>query len=139
MHSHKILTFYVLPFSRYCSSNLAIFLFSTVILPVLWQKIIFWKVGFNLLEKQLIYNSDPSLCFDNIVENTIWELQTSGNFLKVCLLLATLAKFLREKLSCHILGTEGRRKVNFGEVSIQVCQNLLKENRAKKFSTWVHF
>ena len=28
-------------------------------------RVAIWKVGLNLLEKQLMYNSDPSLCFDN--------------------------------------------------------------------------
>ena len=57
------------------------------------------------------------------------------------MLLASLSKFLREKaflrgnLNCHILGTKGRRKLKFGEVSLQICQNILRENLAKIFST----
>ena len=45
-YCHQIWTSFVLPFSRYSSSKLAIFsYFSVVILPVLWQKINFWKIG----------------------------------------------------------------------------------------------
>ena len=39
--------------------------------------------------------------------------------------------FLRENLNCHILGIEGRKKLKFSEDRVQICQNFLKENRAK--------
>ena len=29
----------------------------------------------------------------------------------------------------YITGTEDRRKLKFGEVGIQICQNFLRENR----------
>ena len=31
------------------------------------------------------------------------------------------------------MGTEGCRKFKFGEVSVQICQNFLRENQAKIF------
>ena len=49
------------------------------ILPGSWLQINFWKIGLNLLEKQVIYNTDPLLCFDNNnAKTTYWELQTCG-------------------------------------------------------------
>ena len=50
-----------------------------------------------------------------------------------------MAKFLKEKdflrgnLNFRILVTEDRRKLKFGEVSLQICQTVLRENRAKIF------
>ena len=41
--------------------------------------------------------------------------------------------FLREILICYISQTEGRRKLKFGEVGLQVCQKFLREHRAKNF------
>ena len=62
MHPQQIRTSYV----YYCSSKLTIFfLLQCCYFVNLWQKINFWKVGLNLLEKQLIYNLDPQLCFGN--------------------------------------------------------------------------
>ena len=73
MHSYQIWIFYVLPFSRYCSLKLKIFLLLQCS-PVLWQKDNFRNVGLNLLEKQLIYNSNPLLCFDNNTAENTWEI-----------------------------------------------------------------
>ena len=63
MYSHQIRTFYVLPFSRHCSSKLTIFFllqcshyypyFSVTILPVTWQKINFRKGGWIHLKSSL--------------------------------------------------------------------------------------
>ena len=51
-----------------------------------------------------------------------------------------MTKFLRRKslskrgnLKCHILGTEDRRKREFGKVSFQVSQKILRKNPAKIF------
>ena len=41
-------------------------------------------------------------------------------------------KHLRGNLSCYISGKEGRRKLKFGDVSPQICQLFLRENKAKK-------
>ena len=41
--------------------------------------------------------------------------------------------FLRGNLICYISRTEGRRKLKFGEVGLQICENFLKKNRAKNF------
>ena len=43
--------------------------------------------------------------------------------------------FQRGNLNCHILGTEGRRKLKFGEVNLSIRQSFSRENRAKTFST----
>ena len=60
----KILQFKInhFPFSSCSAANL----------PALWQKINFWEVGLSLLEKQLIYGSDPLLCFDNNTAESIY-------------------------------------------------------------------
>ena len=120
------------------SSRIPPLCFSVAILPALSQKINFWKIALNYLEKQLIYNSDPLLCFDNnTAKNTDWNLQKYTNSLIFWLLLAILVKFLRGKsllrgnLNSIILGTEGRRKLKFGEVSLHFCQNLSRESREK--------
>ena len=55
--------------------------------------------------------------------------------------IGCLAKFIRKKnnniimgnLNCHILGTEGRRKLKFGEVSFQICPNFLRETEQINF------
>ena len=40
--------------------------------------------------------------------------------------------FLKGNSNCHILETEGRRKLKFSEVRLHICQNLLLTNiRAK--------
>ena len=39
--------------------------------------------------------------------------------------------FLRGNLNCHILGTERRKKLKFGEVSLQICQNF--ERKPSKY------
>ena len=36
-------------------------------------------------------------------------------------------------LNCYILVTETRRKLKFGKVSLQICQNCMRENRANFF------
>ena len=41
---------------------------------------------------------------------------------------------LRGNLICYSSGTEGRRKLKFGEVGLWICQNFLRKNLAKKFS-----
>ena len=60
-------------------------------------------------------------------------LQTCSNFLKICVLLASVVKFLRGNLNCSILKTEDRRKLKVSEVSFDSSQNILKENRTKNF------
>ena len=133
-------TLYVLPFSKYCGSKLTIFLlFHCCHFADNVTEDYFWKVCSNLLEKQLIYSSDLLLCVnDSSVENTYWKLQTCSNFLKFLLAVGSPGKFLREKslrwnLKCRILGIEGRTKPKFGDVSLQICQIFLRENRAKMF------
>ena len=55
--------------------------------------------------------------------------------------MATLAKFLGEKallrgnLIFCISGTEGRRKLQFGGVGLQICEKILRKNLAEKFPT----
>ena len=44
-------------------------------------------------------------------------------------------KFLRENSTCCISGTEGCRKLNFGEVSLQICQIFLRKKTTKKISS----
>ena len=146
MHSYQIWTFYVYPFSRYCSSKLTILLLLQCCHFVsMWQKINFWKVGLNLLEKQLIYNSDPLLCPDNdAAEITYWELRICSNFLKSCLQLATLPTFweektfLRENVNCYIFGTEGRWKLKFGQV-FRFVKIFWDKTDQNFFSTWMLF
>ena len=46
-----------------------------------------------------------------------------------------MEKFLGGNLSSHISETEGHRKLKFREVGLQICQNVLTENRAKKLPT----
>ena len=71
---------------EYCVLSRVYAVLCDAILPVLWQKINFWKVGLSLHEKHLIYDSDSLLGFDNnIAENTYWNLQTCSSFLKLCL------------------------------------------------------
>ena len=36
-------------------------------------------------------------------------------------------------MNCHILEAEGRKKLKIVEVSLQICQNCLRENGAKNF------
>ena len=43
--------------------------------------------------------------------------------------------FLNENLNCCIFETESCRKLKFGEFGIQICQQFLKENRAKSVLT----
>ena len=43
--------------------------------------------------------------------------------------------FLRRNLICYISGMEDRRKLKFGEFSLQICKMFLRETRAKKFPT----
>ena len=40
--------------------------------------------------------------------------------------------FLRGNRDCHSLGTEGCGKFKFGEVSVQICQNCLRENQSNQ-------
>ena len=53
--------------------------------------------------------------------------------------MATLAKFLGEKallrgnLIFCISGTEGRRKLQFGEVGLQICEKILRKIAQKNF------
>ena len=95
---------FVLPFCQYCD-----------------REFTFGKLALHLREKQLIYNSDPLFFifgFDNnTAENTYSVFQTCSNFLKFCLWLVILAKFLRENLNSHILETKDCGKHKLGEVS----------------------
>ena len=56
-----------------------------------------------------------------------------------------MAKFQREKaflkgnLICYISGIEGCKNLKLNKVSLQICQNLLGENQAKKFSILLPF
>ena len=54
---------------------------------------------------------------------------------EISFLIGNPGKFLRGSITCYISGTEGRRKLKFGEVGPQICQNFLTKNRAKKFPT----
>ena len=47
--------------------------------------------------------------------------------------------FLKGNLICYISGTEGRKKLKFGEVGLQIGQNFLRKNRAKFFLAWMLF
>ena len=42
--------------------------------------------------------------------------------------------FLRGNLICNISEIEGCKNLKLNKVSLQICRNLLGENRAKKFS-----
>ena len=52
---------------------------------------------------------------------------------EILFLIGNPGKFLKGNLICYISRTEGSTKLNFGEVSLQICQNFFRENRAKKF------
>ena len=56
-----------LPYSRYCSFKFELFsYFSLAIMQLLRQKINFWKIKLNLLEKAAnLYYSKLLLCLDN--------------------------------------------------------------------------
>ena len=43
--------------------------------------------------------------------------------------------FLRGNLICYISGTDGCRKLKFGEIGFQICQKFLRKNRAQKIPT----
>ena len=45
--------------------------------------------------------------------------KTTSDFLKFCFQLENLARFLKGNLLCYISGTEGRRKLKFGEVGLR--------------------
>ena len=147
MHFDPIWTFYVFQFSRYCSSKLAFFLllqcchFASLEI----KYYIFRKVGLNLFEKQIIYNSDPLLCFDNNTAKTLFETRKPAvsfwNF--VCSWRSWITFFgektfwgekdcLRGNLNWYILGTEGRRRLKFGEVSIKIWIKYFREKTEQK-------
>ena len=44
-------------------------------------------------------------------------------------------KPFKGKSNLFISGKEGRRKLTFGEIGLQICQNLFKTNQEKKFPT----
>ena len=77
----------------------------------------------KLLEKQLIYDFDPLLCFDNnTAENTYRELQNCNNFFEILFVFDNPGKIskakslFKRKSKLSYLGTEGRRKLKLGEV-----------------------
>ena len=102
-------------------------------LPVLQQKINFWKVGMNLLEKHLIYNSDPLLCFDNnTAASNYWEFKYVVTFWNLFLVCNPVKISKGKFMNCHIFETKGRRKLKFG-VSLQICQIFWEKTELKFF------
>ena len=69
-------------------------------------------------------NQEYAANFLNFVSN--W--QTWQNF-------SAEKAFLRGNLICYASGTEGCRKLKFGEVGLHTCQNFLRKTRAKTFPT----
>ena len=131
MYSHQVLTFSRFQdiavqssqFSSYFSVAILPVLWQ--ILPVLWQKINFWHVGLNLFEKQVIYNSDPLLCFDNNSAKILLESYKHA---------VTFWNFV-----CHIWRTEGRSKLKFGEINSSDRSKFFERKPSIKYLTWMPF
>ena len=66
-------------------------------------------------------NQEHAVNFFYLVSN----LQPSQNFERE-------KAFLKENLICCISGTEGRRKLKFGEVGVQICQNFFEKKIKQK-------
>ena len=98
------------------------------------------KAGLNLFEKQLIYNLTLNFILTTTLPKTLIE-----NYEHALSLLNFACSwqpwqnkgkvFLKGNLNWYILGTDGHRKLKFGEVSLRICQNFLRQTQAKKILT----
>ena len=125
-HFQQLKSFYVFPFSKYCSLKW--------IINQLLESLL------TFIEKQLFYSSKQLLCFaTTLPQNIYWESGACSNFLKFGL-IGNPGKLFRGKKSlsrgnliCYISETEGRWKFKFDEVNLQICQNFSREHPAKNF------
>ena len=83
-------------------------------------------------------NQEYAVNFGTFVFNWICKISKDMHNW-ICKIFKEYAKFPRRNLICNISETEGRRKLKFSEDSLQICQKILRENRAKKFPTWMPF
>ena len=89
----------------------------------------------NLVEKQLICYFDPYF----VLITTLAKTRTDGYKREILFVVVrgkniSLEKCIRGKsisegkCNCHVLGTEGCRKLKFSGVSLQICQILLRKD-----------
>ena len=140
MHSHQIWTFYACRFKilqfkvnnfplQYCH-------FASIVtedrLLESWLEFTWKAANFTALTLYYVL----TITLPKTLTESCWHAVTFWNF--VFSWLARLnfkgeKAFLRWNLNCHILGTEGRRKLKFGKVSFQICQNFSEKIKQKNF------
>ena len=83
------------------------------------------KAGLNLFEKQLIYNSEPLRVLTTAQPKTLTASYKHAGSFEILFVVDNTGKISKGKsLSkrtfefCLILVTEGRRKLQFGELSV---------------------